>query len=370
MFRSPWFWIALALITLGIALTAALGALYWLVVTFAVAALMIVAVFLTAAFKVGHAVPPQLLRLETIPDSERVPVVYDCDLAMGRPFRDVSDGLALLYLLGDPRVSVRFVSATYGNDSVVKTTHTATRLLHSLSRDDVAVWRGASGPDDDPEENRAARHLIDTVAAAPGEIVLIATGSMTNLKHAAALDPDFFQKLRGLYLMGGVTGPLKWNGHRLADLNFSLDPEAAYQAIHAECPVTIATGQAGLSAVFRSPQFAALQALNDPVSRLIVRQTRFCFALTRLWFRDDGFALWSSVAALPLVQPELFEFEQVYVTSTVDELAAGQLIVDPSPHGPVRLVRAVRDFEGFIAAHFAAWSHLGRGIDEKRRRNK
>ena len=60
----------------------------------------------------------------------------------------------------------------------------------------------------------------------------------------------------------------------------------------------------------------------------------------------------------------------MYVTSTVDELAAGQLIVDPSPHGPVRLVRAVRDFEGFIAAHFAAWNHLGQCVNERKRKSK
>ncbi|MEA3340704.1 MAG: hypothetical protein U9R15_12110, partial [Chloroflexota bacterium] len=114
-----------------------------------------------------------------------------------------------------------------------------------------------------------------------------------------------------------------------------------------------------------------LQALGDPASRLIVRQTRFWFALMRLWFRDGGFAMWDSVAALPLVRPELFEIEQVYVTSTRNELGAGQLIVDPSRHGPVRLVRRVRDFDGFIAAHFAAWRRLGRRVSGRRRsRNK
>lgn len=367
MFRSPWFWIALVLILLGIALTAALGALYWLITAFVAAILMLVVVFLLAAYRVGEAGQVEVSRLPHVPKPERISVVYDCDLALGRPFRDVSDGLALLYLLGDPRVYVRFVSAAYGNDSVSKAARTTQRLLNSLLYDDVAVLRGASGPDDDPEENRAARYLKNIVSTDPGKIVLVATGAMTNLKHAAALDPDFFGKLRGLYLCGGVTEPLLWNGRQLADLNLAFDPEAAYQAIHAGCPVTIAAGQAGLSAVFRSPQFAALQALNDPVSRLIVRQTRFWFALTRLWFHDDGFAMWSSVATLPLVQPELFEFEQAYITSTVEELAAGQLVVDPSPHGPVRLVRAVRDFEGFIAAHFAAWSRLGRSVSGRKR---
>ena len=117
---------------------------------------------------------------------------------------------------------------------------------------------------------------------------------MTNLKHAAAFNPDFFKKLRGLYLMGGMIEPLVWNERRLAELNFALDPEAAYQATHADCPVTIAPGRSGLSAVFRGPQLAALQAIGDPVTRLISRQVRSWFALMRLYFRDGGFALWDS----------------------------------------------------------------------------
>ena len=211
---------------------------------------------------------------------------------------------------------------------------------------------------------------MDIVNARPGGVVLIATGSMTNLKHAVALDAGFFQKLRGLYLLGGMTEPLVWNEHRLTELNFSLDPEAAYLAIHADCPVTITAGRASLTAIFRGPQFAALQALGDPVSQLIVHKTRFWFALMRLWFRDGGFAVWDPIAALALIHPELLETERVYVTSTVGDLRTGRLAVDPSKYGPVCLVHGVRDFDSFIMAHFAAWQHLGRLVGAKRRKNR
>jgi len=358
MLRNLWFWLAILLILIGVALTAVLGALYWLIAAFAAVVLMLIVVFLVAAHGVERASPPRIYRLRKVPRSELIHIVYDCDMTMGHLGRDVGDGLALLYLLGEPRVALRFVTTTYGNGPVGMTTRATRRLLDSLGHDDVAALPGAAGPDDDPETNRAARYLKNIVDLEPGKIVLIATGSMTNLKHAAALDPNFFEKLRALYLMGGVTAPLVWNGHRLAERNFSLDPEAAYLALHADCPLTIATGQAGLTAIFRSPQFAALQALDDPVSRLIVRRTRLWFALTRLWFRDDGFGMWDSIAVLALTHPELFEFEQVFVTSTRDDLCTGKLFVDPSRRGPARLVRAVRDFDGFIMAHFAAWRHL------------
>jgi purine nucleosidase len=336
--------------------------LYWLIAAFVVIILMLLTVFLVAAYAVGRAEPPQVPRLRKVPRSETVSVIYDCDLTMGHPLRDVGDGLALLYLLGEPRVYLRFVTTTYGNGPVEMTTRVARRMLDRLGHDDVATIRGAAGPDDTPETNRAAQYLRDSVGLYPGEITLIATGCLTNLRHAVALDPGFFKKLRGLYLFGGVTEPPIWNGHRLAEHNFALDPEAANLAIHADCPVTIATGQAGLSAIFRRQQFAALQALDDPVSRLIVRRTRFWFALMRVWFRDGGFAMWDSIAALSLTHPELFECERVYVTSTQDDLRTGLLVTTPDERGPVRLVHSVQDFAGFINAQFAAWRHLGQRI--------
>lgn len=366
MFRSPWFWIVIILIVGGIALTAALGVLYWLLAAFVVTILILLTVLLAAAYAVGRAESPQIPSLQKVPYSERIPVVYDCDVTMGRLLRDPAGGLALLYLLGEPGVHLRAVTATYGSGPIEMTTRAARRLLDRVGYADVDVLPGAAGPGEKPEANQAAHYLVNVVNERPGEVVLIATGSMTNLSHAATLDPDFFEKVRGLYLLGGMIEPLIWNGHQVAESNFSLDPEAAYQAIHADCPVTIATGQAGLTAVFRCPELAALQRLGDPISRLVVRQTRLWFALMRLWFRDGGFGMWDSVPVLAFTHPELFEFDQVYITSTRDELRAGRLFVDPSRHGPIRLVRGVRDFDGFIRAHFAAWHHLGQRVDTKR----
>jgi inosine-uridine nucleoside N-ribohydrolase len=289
---------------------------------------------------------------------------------MGYSFHDVDDGLALFSLLGDPSLHLLGVTTTYGDGSVQKTTITARRLLDSIGYSDISTIRGAASPDDEPETNQAARYLVDAADKQPSKIVLVATGSMTNLKHAATLDPGFFQKLRGLYLLGGVTEPLIWNKHRLAERNFSLDPEASYLAIHAVCPVTIVTGHAGTTAVFRRSQFAALQTLNDPISRLVTRKVRFWFAMTRLWFQDGGFGMWAPIVALALTHPELLDGEQVRITSTVGDLRTGRLLIDPDEFGPVHLVRGVRDLDGFITAHFAAWHNLGQRVDTRRKKIK
>ena len=366
MARSPWFWLVLILIATGIILSAVLGAVYWVLAALAAAVAGFALTYLVAAYAIGRAPHPQMAPLQGFTSSERMPVVFDGDITMGRLFREVDDGLVLLYLLGEPRVELLAVTCTYGNGPLETTTRTTRRLLAEVGHSHMSVWPGASEPDQDPETNRAARHLVEIVRSRQGEISLVATGSMTNLKHAAALDPEFFHNLQGLYLMGGVSETLVWNGRRLAELNLSLDPEAAYQAVHADCAVTIAPGQAGLSAVFRAPQYAALQALGDPVTRLIARRIRSWFALMRVYFRDGGFAMWDSVAAVMLTRPGLFEYERGRIISTRAQLASGQVLVEPDANGPVRVVRAVLDTAGFFNTHFASWHQLGQEVETRR----
>lgn len=358
MLRSPWLWITIVLIAAGIALTAVLGVLFWLIAAFAAALLVILGAYLHAAYAVGSAQPPSLPQLQTVSADNRVLLIYDCDLAMSRPFRNVGDGLALLYLLGEPCIDLRAVTTTYGNAPSGVTARTTRRLLDEVGLPHITVARGARDPETDPTENEAARYLVDAVNAYPEEIVLLATGPLTNLRHAFALEPGFFEKLRSLYLMGGVTGELTWNRRPVAERNFSVDPEAAYQAVQPYCPTTVVPAEAGLTAIFRSPQYATLQAMEGAVPRLVARRIRHWFGVTRLWFRDDGFPMWESVAALAIAHPDLFSFELAHLPTTIDDLRKGRLVIDSHPAGPVRLIGAVRDYERFVNLHFAAWQRL------------
>lgn len=370
MLRSPWFWLTLLLIAVGLAVTAALGVFSWLALTLAIGILIVDGILLYNAYVIKRVEVPDLPRLEYVPDQNRIPLIHDCDLTMGRALRNVGDGLALLQLLGEPLIDLQAVTTTHGNGPVGMTTRAAQDLLARLDLGRMDVIRGANKPDQDPGENKAARYLVDMVNTRPGQVVLLATGPLTNLKHAVALDPDFFGKLRSLHLVGGSTGSLTWNGRRLEERNFSADPEAAYRAVQARCPTTITLGEAGLTAVFRSPHFAALRALEDPVCRLIVRQTRLWFGLMRLWFQDDGFAMWESIAAMAITHPEYVQFQRVHLPITVDDLRCGRLVTDPSRAGPVRLVHGVKDSEGFIRRQLAAWHHLGQSIERKTERSR
>lgn len=366
MLRSPWFWLTLLLIAAGVALTSLLGVFEWFALTLGVAIAVLDGILLYASYRVPRVEAPDLPELEPLQDQEPIPVIQNCDVTMGHLFRDVGDGLALLYLLGEPRVDLRGVTTTYGNGPTSMTTRTARGILRELDMDHLVVVPGARGPNQRPEDNQAARYLVEAVSRQPNEITVLASGAMTNLRHARALDKAFFRKLRSLYLVGGTTGEVTWNRRPLLERNFSLDPDGAYEAIQAECPRTVVIGEAGLTAVFRSKQLATLRALDDPVSQLIMERTRIWFGLMKLWFRDGGFAMWEPLAATAIARPDHLRFQRVYLPTAVEDLKTGKLVTDPDRTGPVRLVRGVADYEGFMAVQLAAWHRLGRFLETKR----
>ena len=73
----------------------------------------------------------------------------------------------------------------------------------------------------------AVRFLIDTVAARPGKVTLLALGSLTNVAAAMLAEPRFAESLKRLVVMGGIIAAHGLGG-RVSEHNIWLDPEAAH----------------------------------------------------------------------------------------------------------------------------------------------
>ena len=213
-------------------------------------------------------------------------IILDFDNTMGVRGCDVDDGLALLYLLGNPercRVlgSVHHVCGNAGIDVV-----DANTALSSRNSGYIPVYRGAAGPGDTDTE--AARFLAEACAAAPGEISVLATGSTTNLAAAAARDEAFFRNAADFTLMGGITESLVINGRIMDELNFSCDADATFALLASGAPVTIATAQNCLAAHVTRERLS--EAFTDGA---------WLMGAIDYWFADmgeryawDGFAVW------------------------------------------------------------------------------
>ncbi|MFX0576374.1 nucleoside hydrolase [Nocardia nepalensis] len=169
----------------------------------------------------------------------------------------IDDSLALLYLLASPEAEIVGIAATAGNVPAPRVAANNLAWLDVCRAPDIEVALGASAPlaiplrttEDThgpqgvgyaelPESARslsarsAAQMWVDLVRAAPGEIVGLCTGPLTNLALALRLEPRLPLLLRRLVIMGGAfnhpgntTPTNEWNVH--------VDPEAAKEVFDA-----------------------------------------------------------------------------------------------------------------------------------------
>jgi purine nucleosidase len=167
----------------------------------------------------------------------------------------VDDALALLYAAASPEVELIGATAVAGNVTVDTALTNTLAVLELVGLNNVEVARGAERPlvhDHEPfavvhgegglgraqlpppagaaSQLPAARLIVDTVRARPGEVLLVATGPLTNIALALAEEPELPDLLWGFGLMGGAFAR-GGNTTPAAEANAWIDPDAA-QAVY------------------------------------------------------------------------------------------------------------------------------------------
>jgi len=184
-------------------------------------------------------------------------VILDCDPG-------IDDAFAIAFGLGHPGLDLCGVTTVAGNVGLDLTTANALSVLEFLGRGDVPVAAGSPGPllrpvwEDarqvhgagglgdarlpaprgGPADAHAVDFLIERVAAAPGEVTLVATGPLTNVALAVRRYPALVTQVADFVIMGGSAG--RGNVSPAAEFNIAADPEAAAIVFGAGWRVTMA----------------------------------------------------------------------------------------------------------------------------------
>jgi purine nucleosidase len=173
-----------------------------------------------------------------------MPMILDVDTG-------VDDMVALLYAVGSHEVELVAVTCVTGNVHVDKATRNTIAVLGLAGRPEVEVARGADRPQVQPWESfevvhgeeglgrffpnpepsmisarDAATLIVQEARRRPGEILLVATGPLTNVALALEQEPALPELLRGFALMGGA---FRQGGNVTprTEANVWMDPEAA-----------------------------------------------------------------------------------------------------------------------------------------------
>jgi purine nucleosidase len=179
-----------------------------------------------------------------------IPTIMDVDTG-------VDDALALLYASASPEIELVAGTCLTGNVHVSKTTRNTLAVLELAGRADVEVAAGADRPLvrqwepfgivhgedglgkhvlDEPSGSASARDattlIVEEALRRPGEILLVATGPLTNVALALEREPRLPTLLRGFTLMGGAFAS-GGNVTPRAEANVWMDPEAAARVFDA-----------------------------------------------------------------------------------------------------------------------------------------
>jgi purine nucleosidase len=283
-----------------------------------------------------------------------VPLIVDVDTG-------VDDALALLYAVASPEVDLIAATCVMGNVSVEQATENTLAVLEVAGKQEVEVAQGAARPlvrdhvpfpivhgerglgraappppAASPSSRSAVEVIVATARERPGEVLLVATGPLTNVALALREEPGLPQLLRGFALMGGAFAR-GGNVTPAAEANIWVDPLAADEvftgfsgADEHHLPICV-----GLDiterAVMRRPDLdeVCAPAPRSPLGLLVEEATSFYMDFYSSVVGEDGCRLHDPLALAVAIDPSVARLQTTRVeVETEGRWTMGETVAD------------------------------------------
>jgi len=270
------------------------------------------------------------------------PIILDCDPG-------IDDALAIAFAAASPEIELLGLTTVAGNVPLAKTTANALAVASFAGAAGVPVTAGAAAPLLRPalhaghvhgdsglgdavlpppvrvaEAGHAIDYIIGTIAAAPGEITLVATGPLTNIALALRREPRLVSLVRDFVIMGGSAS--RGNVSHAAEFNMWADPEAAAIVFSAGWTVRMIGLDVTLLARATAEVQDRMRALGELGSRLLLP------ALARYRDADDTTGeppVHDVCAIVSIADPSVFAYTPAHVqVETHGTLTSGMTVTD------------------------------------------
>lgn len=217
----------------------------------------------------------------------------------------IDDALALILALKSPEIQVLGITTAAGNAPVELTSANARRVLEYMGITNIPVAMGAAKPLNHPLVDALDYHgpdglgqcnlpppklplhpakaydfIAESVLNTPGEIILVATGPLTNVALAFERHPKLAKSLSKLVIMGGAYGLTpygKGNQTPFAEFNIWQDPEAASAVLSSGADI-FAVGldvSTNPTACLNSQHLEQLEKGHTPSARLAAKLVEY-----------------------------------------------------------------------------------------------
>ncbi len=263
-------------------------------------------------------------------------IILDTDPAIGYPFRDVDDGLAIALALNSPELEVLGIVTSYGNHTQEKTNMKAHEIVDKASlTGQVPVYRGADGPEDLGMRTEGSRFIAETVKKYPGEVTIIAIGTTTNVA-TALMDPEAARSVKRIVAMGGwVIEPGAKTSPLMVELNFRADYKSTTQVLQTEIPFVWIHAELCTQTVLTWPRYIRMKKEAPFLRKYLARKTLGWMLLNTSGLLGDrwGFYPWDLLAIAYVLDEEMFQDKEVSFEATHENLENGLIEICRSCEG-------------------------------------
>ena len=217
-------------------------------------------------------------------------------------------------------------------------------------------------PPHGPRDGHAIDFIIAEIAAAPGEITLVATGPLTNIALAVRREPRLPEWVRDFVIMGGSAG--RGNVNHAAEYNIWADPEAAAIVFSAGWTVRMI----GLDVTLRARATAAVQERMRSFGKL--GSELMLPALAQYADSNDSTGeppVHDVCAVVSVIEPSVFTYTPALVqVETTGTSTSGMTVTDFEATGsPNALVATDIDADKFWDVVLGTYGSLAGSMDQR-----
>lgn len=271
-------------------------------------------------------------------------VIIDCDPG-------IDDAIALCLALFDPRLEVVAVTAVAGNVGAQQASRNVQAILELLDpprwprlgtaradSENSLIQRGLHGADglgnlgmrisELHHQHPSDKVISDEIRNAPGKVTILALGPLTNIARVIGSDPELATQIDGLIVSGGSVEPIG-NITPVAEFNVYCDPQAAQHVLRSPMTKTLVPLDITSRTIFTLDFLNHLPDESSRAGRLVQQLLPFLFRTYRQQLGREDICLHDTVALQALLQPDLFETDEMAGdVEVVGELTAGMTVFD------------------------------------------
>ncbi|CAM4201508.1 nucleoside hydrolase [Erysipelothrix inopinata] len=267
----------------------------------------------------------------------------------------IDDTLNLAYLAALEDVELIGVTCVYGNTDVDQATRNTLGLLDLFGRSDVPVYRGAGHASQNStyEQQRgskifhgdngignvtldvtrqyealdAASFLVESARKYGQELVIIASGPLTNLADAIKMDPDVMSRVGKLSLMGGALC-VPGNVSAVAEANIMQDPESSKVVFQSDMEIIMVGLDVTSRAIFSRNDLESWKQGSAKAQTVYAIMDHYFKAHELIYPAWNGAAMHDPLAVIALLRPDLVSTSKFKIDVLTDEKQWGRTVMD------------------------------------------